>query len=308
MRLDGGLGLATALPGPWERAHALGVIAVAGLTAAAVGLAGAPPESLQLPLLAVAVLALGVPHGALDHRPARRLLRARCGRGTWWAVFLAGYLTLAGAVLAAFALWPRTALVGFLSLSVLHFGLDAPTRPAEHGARRWLRRLAWGLPAIALPCALRPDETAALFTSVAGAPFDPTLVAILGRMAALVWAVSWLATTGLTRLRLALYPLLFAAAPPLVAFCVFFCVDHSLRCLLHEAADEGPPHRVALEAVPAVVATAVLALLLSHGWLHAGNLDTTVLRVVFQGLAALTLPHMTLWFLDRQLSHRPAAR
>jgi Brp/Blh family beta-carotene 15,15'-monooxygenase len=79
-----------------------------------------PPRYRWLPLVA-SVLVVGFPHGAVDH-----LLVARVGRGAVSARALTRvgivYAVLGGGYALAWFLVPRVAVVGFLLLTVLHWG------------------------------------------------------------------------------------------------------------------------------------------------------------------------------------------
>ena len=109
----------------------------------------------------LAIIVLGVPHGALDGEIARPYLRARYGR-LWFGVFAAPYLGLAAMVLLAWHVAPRLTLASFLAGSVWHFGSDRP----GHGKPSGHRGHAGGLP-IALPSLIHPVATARVFATVA---------------------------------------------------------------------------------------------------------------------------------------------
>jgi len=84
-----------------------------------------PPDAQCLGAL-LAVIVLGVPHGALDGEIARSLLRPRFG-WAWFPIFSLPYLVLFALVLVAWHLAPVPTLAAFLAASVWHFGLeDAP--------------------------------------------------------------------------------------------------------------------------------------------------------------------------------------
>lgn len=299
-----------------ERRHENVVAMLALATACGLWLLGQPSLEMQVVGLSLGVLIFGVPHGALDHRPAKRLLLGDWG-SRWWLPFVLGYVALAAAVFAAFALWPRLSLSAFLMLSIVHFGLDAPQR--RSGPTATLRLMAWGAPGVVLPMALHSADVSALFSWVAASPVPQEWVARVGAAGLVLWLASLLLLIALRTIpkrevvRLVSYIPLFAIAPPLVAFAVFFCLDHSLRHLLDEAfADGGVLHaslkRLCLEALPATLATAAGALVLAKAWFDPqAGLEPTLVRVLFQGLAALTLPHMLLtWASDTRCSRLEA--
>jgi Brp/Blh family beta-carotene 15,15'-monooxygenase len=93
--------------------------------------------------------------------------------------------------------------------------------------------------------------------------------------------------------------LLFATLPPLIAFALFFCLDHSMHHVLELASRFDSTRgargvaRFLQAAAPATAVTVVgalgAALLLRAA---GGAFEPSIARVLFIGLAALTVPHM----------------
>lgn len=261
---------------------------------------GLPSLAVQLAVLALGVVVVGMPHGALDHRPARRVLSGRWPRA-WPALFVVAYLVLVGFTLLSFDVAPRLSLALFLLGSILHFGLDAGT--IQDDAPPLAQLVAWGAPPIVLPMACSPAATAQLFSWVCATPVNGATVGRLGLLGVALW-IGGLAldrrTSGLDRLRLMSYLPLFLVAPPLVGFGVFFCLDHAPRHLRRELTDaqRGSVRRFGLEALPATGATLLGMFALGWLWRVGTSIEETTVRVLFRTLAALTLPHMVLAWLD----------
>lgn len=264
------------------------------------------PLGAQLVVLGAGVAILGLPHGALDHWLGRDLL-APCFGLAWPAVFAALYLGLSGAVLAAWLAAPGAALVGFLLLSVLHFGIgDAENQPPSTA-----EVLARGGLVVALPMLVHPAETAALFGWLTGdAANAGAAVAAVRWPVAVLWAGTVAATFAIRPARgmvieLVLLTATFALLPPLLAFAVYFCALHSPRHFADLAASRGEPlARILVAAVPLTVATLLLAAV--GAWLlRAEPPEVAALQVVFWGLSALTVPHMLLTALTTRPFHRP---
>jgi len=274
------------LPLPWLAGLALLLGATAGLPRPAAGVAAL-----------IVVIALGVPHGALDGEVARPLLRPRFGRA-WFAVFALPYLALSALVLVAWRLAPEATLAAFLAASVLHFGAEdaGPGRPLEG-------LLRGGLP-IALPVLLHPAATAEVLGTTMLAPPGPLPAWLAG--AALAWALlAPLALAATMRAgrwpvlaEVALLGLAFAALPPLTAFAFYFVGLHAPRHVAALAADPGRAPRVRTPGEAARRALPVTALTLLLGaalWpLFPGPPPARLLALTLQGLAALTLPHLLL--------------
>ncbi len=273
----------------------------------------------QLVILTIFVVIAGLPHGALD---MTLLKGAGIGRAGLAAAF-AGYLGLAGLVGAGFAYFPTTALLIFLGVAWLHFGLGDTEDLA--GWHRGVECFARGGLAIAGPLTFHPVETLGLFTQLGG-PASALHLAAIGDcfsfVAGPLWLGACLLVAGL-RLRSALFmeaspgarlphflaawemvflTLLFWLWPPLAAFGIYFCLVHSVRHLIHLAAARRPhdfPWAVRWlwrESWPIVGLTLVIGAILLWQWGGGISQDTLLLRLVFVGLAALTMPHMLLTY------------
>ena len=273
----------------WQTAvfAAAAVVAVVGQITLDLGLGA------QLALLAPLVAILGLPHGALDLPIAEVLWPLDGWRGK--LRFVAIYLGLVGAVIVAWVLVPGIALVAFLAYSVVHFS-DDWSRAAT--PLRW----TGGLATIGAPALLHHTEVTALFAYLA--PPDVAVVcayaAALGGGLALCALIGMLLVKPQTRGQAAAEQLILWGAavllPPLVFFAVYFCGLHSVR---HFRATIGtvPRARRALMIAVAlsglVTLAAVVVVLLRHEAITSPSLDTGM-RIIFIGLAALTVPHMIL--------------
>lgn len=301
----------TAAPKARGRGH---VLLAAACTVVAVGAGwSAAPIGLgwQLALTAAAVAVLGLPHGAIDHVFARRVLAPRLGR-LWPLPFAAAYLALAGAVIAVWLALPAVALAGFLALSAWHFGEeDAAMAPLLPPGRRGFEAAARGMLPILLPVAFHPEETGLLFawlllgpspeavggalSAAQGATLPAALALAAGLAAAAAVREAWTAPVEIAFLTAA-----FAVLPPLLGFALYFCVWHAPRHSLRAVADLYPGRlgdglaQFAKDAAGLTLATLVFA---GIAWRAAGGPDgwsDATVRVLFIGLAALTVPHALL--------------
>jgi len=244
-------------------------------------------------VLAIAVAVAGLPHGALDPWVARRagLWRTRSG----CLAFHLAYVGLAAAVLITWRWAPGASLALFLAISAWHFAGD--WRDHLSG---WARALV-GTALLALPAWRWPHEVTdafVLLSGASGAAIASTLVALAPWLAAGIVGVALIVSrrSGRAALELAALAGLALLLPPLVYFIVYFCALHSLRHLRLAAAGSAPDARRRMGGV-AVLYTALSLLAAAAAWrwlpsvgTQAWNVD--LLRLVFIGLAALTLPHM----------------
>ncbi len=306
----------------WEARHTVALLA---FTLAAVALlrAGvAVPPAAQIAGLAIAVAVLGLPHGAFDAVIGEDLLRPTLGR-SWGVWFTAGYLGLAGGVIALWVISPLAALWAFFAAAAWHFGTtDARRADAPSGLAWAVEAAGRGAMPIALPAAYHPAETAAILRAVLPGPTGfltaDAVAAAAGWACLLVIPVllaafAWHARAALTAkspaarqsnalaaFELVALVLLFAAAPVLVGFILYFCGWHSPRHELHLVSRVNPGRpwaglrEVLLRSLPATGLTVLLAA--GAFWLltRSGPPTAATLRVVFIGLSALTVPHMVL--------------
>ncbi len=267
---------------------ALGAFAVAAQALDGLAL----PSHALVAVLAVAVAVTGLPHGALDPWVA---WRAGLWKGRWgWLAFNLAYVAIAAAVVAVWWLAPGPSLALFLALSAWHFAGD--WRLHLPG---WARAVA-GLALLALPAWRWPAQVDAAFALLAG-PEGSIIANWLGVAApALAAGMAAVVLVALRRSRASAIELAAVAAlalllPPLVYFIVYFCALHSLRHLRLAArgADTASRWRMAGVALLYTLLTLVAAAA-AWPWLATGASapDGDLLRLVFIGLAALTLPHM----------------
>ena len=256
-----------------------------------------PPVDL---LALAAVVVIGLPHGALDGAIAMHLGFSR--KPMIFMRFLLLYIAMAGLVVGVWMLAPTISLMLFLLISMLHFGAG----DARHGTG-WLRTveiIAHGGLVIVGISQLHHPEVDVIFGYLTGA--DTALVwqaldvmtVIVGLATVIcigqgLWYRRWRSTA----LELVALSVLFAMTPPLVGFAVYFCLVHSAR---HVAGIIGSLRRemsrVALVNQAAILTVASWAVGGLALWWFADQADPEpmLMRVIFIGLAALTVPHMIL--------------
>lgn len=296
-----------------------------GITGLVLALAVALPEPslpIQLGLVTIVVGALGLPHGALDALVGLRRAPGRLRLGL--AGFVAVYLALAALPVLAWFRFPVATLLTFLAASWIHFGRGDSFRRLESGFERTVEVFVRGGVPILLPTVFRPTEAGPVFAALVDVPSEP-LSALLVRFAPaalLVWlALATLTLRSLSRsqsdspaalLELPVLTALFWLLPPLTAFGLYFGLWHSMRHLI--ALDlllgrgEGLTRQRLIRAgLPMLLGSTAL---FGLGYLFFAGVTvdhTALIRTLFIGLAALTLPHtiVTAW-VDRALQFDPA--
>ncbi len=263
-------------------------------------------------IIALIALAIGIPHGALDHLVT--LPKASLGK---MIAFIAIYVAIAVFAVWAILNWNVIGFVFVVVMSALHFGIGdtAFISESDHAhERRPAPRLAqifYALSAGSLPVLI--PLTNGKSTSALSA-VNPELMNWHGGRASeilnFVTAFSLLSISVLFILRrrrdavdLSILFALAIATPPLVAFATYFglwhATRHTARLTLNlrtsqESISKGNPKRAFMQAVvpgiPALVGTFIVSLAI--GLTTPGKISDDLLWLSLVVVWALTVPHM----------------
>jgi Brp/Blh family beta-carotene 15,15'-monooxygenase len=305
--------------GALEQLPVLSWLPVAALLALLALSVLAPREAAALAVpMAVTGALIGLPHGAVDHLVPWWWDGGRSAPRRALLLLVAGYALAAVAAAAALLLAPTPTLAAALALSAIHFGrgevvawAERAGRPAPRPSADLLPCAAHGLAVVGLLAWRDPATTDPWLRLLSPAVADAALAsrpAGLLLVAVLVGAsTGWLVLCGRTRDagELVLLAAVFAVAPPLAAFGVYFGLWHAVRHtgrLLDLARAAGGETRwrpavvrlARASALPSAAALAAVAAL----WLLG---DTAGLQAQVSILLALTFPHAAVvWGLDRR--------
>ncbi|MGC6484542.1 MAG: Brp/Blh family beta-carotene 15,15'-dioxygenase, partial [Candidatus Puniceispirillales bacterium] len=215
--------------------------------------------------------------------------------------FIGLYLLLAGVVIGFWILAPVSALGLFLLISLVHFGLG--DTDLEETRPRITQMLAHGgIVTLAIPLGHR-EEVTALFTMISGPhPVLWSLIEVVAVISTLAGAFYAFLAVKDARLRRGFaewlgLTVLVMLLPPLVGFALYFTLIHTPRHILRitAALRDRQPHLpvwgMTAGFTVATWAMAGIAFALLH---DSVGVDAATLRIVFIGLAALTVPHMIL--------------
>jgi Brp/Blh family beta-carotene 15,15'-monooxygenase len=274
------------------------------------------PLAVQLTILALAVVIFGLPHGALD-----LALVQGASRGSRTALVGAAvlYLMASGLVVMVWITAPVATLLGFLAIAVIHFGLG--DTEDLHGLQRAVEIVARGGFAGIAPLVFHPQTTRDLFALLVGPAATTQLDAALAVMttpatwlwlACLIIALAWRTTQRAPGwisavMELLLTTAIFAVFHPLAAFLLYFCFVHSVRHIADLGAARFPDSAararrwLLLESLPFTAATVALGMVAWFVFAGSATFDEAMMRLVFWGLSALTVPHMilTAWWHGR---------
>ena len=287
------------------------VVGVTGLVTA-LALALGPLESTTaLVLLGVAVVATGIPHGAIDHLVAAPLYDLDF---TWadQAWFYGAYLGLMGLYGALWPVLPAWCLGVFLVMTMYHFGQadlaywHLPPLPAR------LLYLSRGLFLIGLPVIAFPSIVDPIFAAIGGVQVldwgvattyqTATLAGLVGQHALVLAGAAlshglptWKA--GREGLNVAVLAPLFLFVHPLAAFAVYFGLWHSLGHileLLRFFRERGQAMSIAGFYRKAALFTVLSFVMLAglYAVLRAFGDRVEMIALLFILIAVMTLPHM----------------
>lgn len=291
------------------------LVAVAvSLIASAFGAAGTASWQVWL---AVAALAAGIPHGAMDHLVTVPSMRV--GR---MALFVAGYLAVTGLAVAAILTWNVVGFIGVVLMSAVHFGIGDAAYLRQIAEEKTSKpRVPWAVYAfpagflpVVIPLTSSEADNALNLVNPSLRGWDQGVGDVLWVMtlAAGAAGIIWLVLGGQIRDAVDLLALALLAlfTPPLVAFAVYFGLwhaqRHTARLVLEmpgaiskaeKSAGAGFTQAV-VPGLPALIGTLIVAVGLT--WWTGGSLSADYLWITLVIIWALTVPHMALtWRLDR---------
>lgn len=260
-------------------------------------------------VVAVIALAIGIPHGALDH-----LVTLPKAQPKKMSIFIAIYVAVAVVAVLGILKFNTVGFILVLFMSAIHFGIgdgafineiDKRTQP-EKKLNRWLYIPAAGFTPVFIPL-VNSASTKAL-ASVNPAlinwhqGFDLEILVAVSAFAVVAIAVMVVTKRYREAVDLTLLLLLAHLAPPLIAFAVYFGCWHAMRHTARltlslpksiENLDGGLNGKAFLAAVipglPALIGAFVVAALMAlSGQDFTDEFFWMALVVVW----ALTVPHM----------------
>ncbi len=268
-------------------------------------------SSWSLWIALFSVIAVGIPHGAIDHLIAEKVY----GLDTSWrskAFFYGMYLGLMFIVGAIWLIHPVIGLIFFFLISIYHFGQADMEDFLAKGSGGSLWYVARGFLVVGLIVFTDTQvsfpimsqainiETAVLFAAL---PDSPVALSILFAAYASVFAYAW-ATGKLNSgtsfvIDTLVIIALFLLAGPIIGFAVYFALWHSaghiieMQQYLRSKNKPMSLTRFYKAATPfTLVSLAGLAVL--AGINHALSMGDQFIALMFILISVLTLPHMVI--------------
>lgn len=248
-----------------------------------------------------AIVFFGLPHGAFDGAVALSLGFGKTPILMLAFVFL--YLLIAVSVVFFWINFPEISLISFLIFSAFHFGMgDSQDSNKIDRAKQILTH--GGLVVVGISV-FHHDETNMIFSYLTDGQtflvwqFIEIYKFILFPVILLYFIETFYSPVLRIRfLELVLLGIVFYLLPPLVGFSIYFCGIHSIRHInytwLKLRSKKYTIQTIIYLAITFTITSWLLGVLLFWQLPTANFIDAALLKTVFIGLAALTVPHMLL--------------
>ena len=264
----------------------------------------------------ILILIIGVSHGSLDHIKGQRLFKILNIKQFYFFYFT--YILIAISVIILWILKPSISLLLFLIIASYHFGKeDTQFLINKHSILNICLYFFKGLLIVLAPLFFHFNETVNIFKFllIENEAFYSMLAFIETNQILTIGII--LSTLSSIFLFLKEFEMkkfiifldyfsiliLNYYLSPLVAFTIYFCFLHSFRhsiSLIFEIDNLNFNNGLMIfikKALPLTILTAILCLISIIFLKNSYELDSSILKVIFIGLASLTFPHILLEYL-----------
>jgi Brp/Blh family beta-carotene 15,15'-monooxygenase len=265
------------------------------------------------------ILTIGVSHGSLDHVKGKKLFNIL--NISKISIFYFSYILIAILVIIIWIKIPFISLMCFLLVASYHFGKeDTQFLMNENSYFNQLLFFLKGLLIIAAPMFFHFDETIIIFKLllVDNEIFYSTLEFIeVNKILPIAIILSSLSSICLLLRKFEIKKFIIFLdyfsilvlnyyLTPLVAFTIYFCFLHSIRhsiTLIYEIDKNDFKNGLKIfgqKALPLTVLTAIFCLIGLYLLNNNYDFNSSILKIIFIGLASLTFPHILLeYFLEK---------
>ena len=258
------------------------------------------------------ILTIGISHGALDNLKGKKLLKIYRLKNN--LIFYFGYVLVALSIIIIWIVIPTITLLIFLIVAAYHFGKeDSQILEFKKTMFSQLVFLLKGSLVILAPLYFNFNETINIFEIL---NFDNSVLKFLNENGTIeiLFYLSILSNIYFLVTDLYYnYEFIFGDTlaiiflnhfcPPLIAFTLYFCFSHSVKhsvsliTILDNKKFLNGGKIFIKKAIPLTLITAVLFLTAVSFLSNSYELNESILKVIFIGLAALTFPHILLEYL-----------
>ena len=265
------------------------------------------------------ILTIGVSHGALDHLKGKKLLTILNIKKFY--IFYLIYILMALSVILIWTIVPAITLIVFLAVASFHFGKE-DTQFLINKNSNIISILYFfrGLLIVIIPLYFNFDETVKIFKVLlidneqfySGLSFIEKykIIEIVISLSALSSIILFLIEFNFKKFAIFLdffsIIILNYYLSPLVAFTIYFCFLHSIRhtiSLAIEIDNTSLKNGIKIfikKAIPLTILTGIFCLIGLYLLNNNYDLNSSILKIIFIGLASLTFPHILLeYFLEK---------
>ena len=262
------------------------------------------------------ILIIGVSHGSLDHIKGKKLLKIFELNNVY--IFYLTYILIAISVIILWKIIPSISLLFFLIVASFHFGKeDTQFLINENSYYIQLLFLLKGSLIILAPMYFHFDETVSIFKMLLidneffykSLGFIETNKILLFGIILSTLSSILLFTKKFELKKFTIFLDYFSILiinyyfSPLVAFTFYFCFLHSIRhsvALMYELDEKNLKNGLKVfirKATPLTILTAAFSLIGLFLLNNVYDFDSSILKIIFIGLASLTFPHILLEYL-----------
>ena len=297
----------------FARVRTLSSLAVAAAVALSIIFSswlGADSMNWQV-VMAVVALAIGIPHGALDH-----LVTLPRAKPITMAIFILIYVLIAALAIWAILNWNIWGFIVVVAMSSTHFGIGDSAFISELDRLKgfqgphlpvWAYASSAGLLPVVIPLVNSKSAAALEKVNPVLINWDHGFASEIQIAVAVITALAALVLLSRKRYRdlldISLLAALASFAPPLVAFAIYFGCWHAMRhtarltsllpasIAAYEASDARKAFfKAVVPGLPALVGTFIFVAILA-GFARS-NIDDNFLWLTLVTVWALTVPHM----------------
>ena len=254
------------------------------------------------------ILTIGISHGSLDHIKGKKLLKILGFKSS--IIFYIGYIIIGLITILIWIFFPKFLLFLFLIIASFHFGKEDSEFISKNKNFELIYFLK-GLLVIIAPLLFHRDETILIFQSL---NFDISknilinylilyFFLLLSFISSIILSLNKsFEVKSLLLMDFLSIIILNYFLNPVLAFTIYFCFLHSIRhsILLIQKINKNIRKGFPIffrKALPLTIITIIGYIIALYFLNNCNELDDSIYKVIFIGLAALTFPHILLEYL-----------
>ena len=254
------------------------------------------------------ILTIGISHGSFDHIKGKKLIKYFGYKSI--SIFYLGYIFVGIATITIWLIFPKFLLLLFLVIAAFHFGKEDSEFIDKKKNFEHIYFLKGSL-IITSPLFFHKEETLSIFKTlnfnISNSFMITNEILLIFILLSLISGIYLSLNINIEEKSILLMDYLSILIlnyflNPIIAFTVYFCFLHSIRhsiTLIYEINKNlrrGLPIFIK-KALPLTILTIIgyiFSILILNNY---NELDETIYRVIFIGLASLTFPHILLEYL-----------